>query len=56
MVHIHCAYTEAINPAGSEPVLSRDQVGYSRSLYLCGEMCSPLCMGHDKVAFADYMF
>ena len=27
MVQIHCAYTEAINPAGSDPVLSRDQVG-----------------------------
>jgi hypothetical protein len=27
MVHIHCAYTEQINPKGAEPVLSRDQVG-----------------------------
>jgi hypothetical protein len=27
MVHIHCAYTEAINPSGSDPILSRDQVG-----------------------------
>ena len=26
MVHIHCAYTEQVNPAGAEPVLSRDQV------------------------------
>jgi hypothetical protein len=27
MVHIHCAYTEQINPEGSDPILSRDQVG-----------------------------
>lgn len=26
MVVIHCAYTEAINPSGSSPVLSRDQI------------------------------
>lgn len=26
MVTINCAYTESINPAGSSPVLSRDQV------------------------------
>jgi hypothetical protein len=26
-VHIHCAYTEQVNPEGSDPVLSRDQVG-----------------------------
>lgn len=26
MVHIHCAYTEQINPTGADPVLSRDQV------------------------------
>ncbi|KAM0719755.1 hypothetical protein Q7P37_003888 [Cladosporium fusiforme] len=32
MVHVHCAYTEQINPAGSDPVLSRDQVGFSLSL------------------------
>lgn len=26
MVTVHCAYTEAINPAGAEPVLTREQV------------------------------
>ena len=25
-VTIHCAYTEAINPSGATPVLSRDQI------------------------------
>jgi len=33
MVHIHCAYTEQINPKGVEPVLSRDQA--SRFLACC---------------------
>ena len=26
MVNIHCAYTEAINPAGASPPLTRDQI------------------------------
>ena len=26
MVNMHCAYTEAINPSGASPILSRDQV------------------------------
>ena len=29
-VTIHCAYTEAINPSGATPVLSRDQVWRGR--------------------------
>jgi hypothetical protein len=33
MVHIHCAYTEQINPADAEPVLSRDQVGRLPQLF-----------------------
>lgn len=55
MVHIHCAYTEAINPAGSDPVLSRDQVGMFYLAYLW-RMCSPLCVRHDEIAQTDNMF
>ena len=42
MVHIHCAYTEAINPSGSDPVLSRDQVGALVSPILWQKTYSPL--------------
>lgn len=39
MVQIHVAYTEAINPAGSGDVLSRDQVGHPSLSYWGGETC-----------------
>lgn len=43
MVHIHCAYTEQINPAGSDPVLSRDQVGFLSPLSAlsCSRITTP---------------